>query len=72
MPYSSAVFLNPDTGEPWREGDYYVNEKLADTLEAVALNGPDEFRTGLTAINFINDIQEAGGQMSLPDLLSYE
>ena len=68
----SSVFIDPETGEVWQEGDFYVNAMLADTLERVATNGPDEFRTGITAINFITDIQEAGGEMALTDLLDYE
>ncbi len=56
----------------WEEGDFYVNEMLAQTLELVAANGPDEFRTGVTAVNFIQDIQDAGGEMDLQDLLDYQ
>ncbi len=66
------MFLDPETGEVWQEGDYYVNEMLADTMELVAANGPDEMRTGATALNLIQDIQDAGGEMALTDLLDYE
>ena len=41
-------------------------------MELIAVNGGEEFYTGLTGINLIADMQAAGGNMTLEDLGSYE
>ena len=33
------IFLNPDTGEPWLEGEVYKRPDLADTLDLLATAG---------------------------------
>lgn len=71
-PGLAAVFLDPETGETWREGDLYTNPALADTLQRIADNGPDELRSGDTAVMLAGDIAAAGGNMTLEDLESYE
>ncbi len=54
-PGLSSVFLDPATGEVWKEGQFYTNEMLAQTFERIAANGEDEMRTGETAVNFIGE-----------------
>ena len=34
-----SVFLNPDSGEVWAEGEAYTNPALADTMEVMAEAG---------------------------------
>ena len=57
--------LETCTGTKWRnrvvqEGDTMTNPELADTLQAIADNGVDEFYTGQTAVNLVQDIQAGG------------
>ena len=66
-----GVFVNPETGDVWEEGDIYTWPSLADTYELVAVNGIEEFYSGQTGINMIADMQAAGGEMSLQDLENY-
>ncbi|KAL4660381.1 gamma-glutamyltransferase 5-like [Arapaima gigas] len=55
-----------------KKGDVLRFEKLADTLEILANQGPDAFYTGKIAKDLIQDIQDAGGTLSLEDLESYK
>ncbi|CAI5651014.1 unnamed protein product [Oreochromis niloticus] len=55
-----------------KTGDTVKFEKLADTLETIANEGPDVFYNGTIAENLISDIQKAGGNLTLEDLASYE
>ena len=69
--FCREIFFNPKTNDTWNEGDYYKRETLAKTLEKIALNGADEFYTGETGMNFVHDIQKAGGIISMDDLKNY-
>ncbi|KAG9354690.1 hypothetical protein JZ751_001403 [Albula glossodonta] len=42
--------------------------KLAETMEIIAKQGPDTFYTGDIARSLIQDVQEAGGNLTLEDL----
>ena len=58
-----SVFVNPDTGKVWTEGDMYTNPALADTLEMMAGagdDGADMFYTGEIATKIIADLREQG------------
>ena len=58
-----SVFINPETGEVWREGDKYTNPALADTLEMLAEagdEGDDEFYRGTIAEMILADLRELG------------
>ncbi|XP_063345836.1 glutathione hydrolase 5 proenzyme-like [Pelmatolapia mariae] len=59
-------------GNLLKTGDTVKFEKLADTLETIANEGPDVFYNGTIAKNLISDIQKAGGTLTLEDLASYE
>ncbi|TNN70681.1 Gamma-glutamyltransferase 5 [Liparis tanakae] len=58
-------------GNLMKVGDIVKFEKLADTLEMIANQGPDAFYTGRIAEDLIHDIQEAGGSLTVQDLASY-
>ena len=66
----SEVFVNPETGRVYKEGDIYHCLALADTLERIA-SDPEDFYSGETARMLIHDFTALGGQMSLEDLESY-
>ena len=68
----SSVFVNPETGDVWLEGDIYTWPSLAETYDLVARNGIDEWLSGQTAINMIADMQSANGSMTLEDLADYQ
>ena len=70
------VFLDPRTGEPWREGDTYTRPALARTLTRLAEAGdrgePDlGFYTGNIGRDLVADLEAAGGIMTQADLASY-
>ncbi|XP_039884350.1 glutathione hydrolase 5 proenzyme-like, partial [Simochromis diagramma] len=59
-------------GNLLKTGDIVKFEKLADTLETIANEGPDVFYNGTIAKNLTSDIQKAGGKLTLEDLELYE
>ena len=67
-PGMQSVFLNPDTGEVWGEGEAYTNPTLADTMEmmAEAGDGAEEmFYTGWIAESLAGDIQKLGNLLEI-------
>ncbi|XP_070571963.1 glutathione hydrolase 1 proenzyme-like [Ptychodera flava] len=70
-PGLSDLFLNED-GSLKGEGDRCVNGLLADTLESIAAEGPDDFYTGDIASYTVQEVtQEQGGILTLDDLANY-
>ncbi|XP_072538689.1 glutathione hydrolase 5 proenzyme-like [Salminus brasiliensis] len=69
---SARELFEDGHGRMLKEGDTVKFERLADTLEAIAENGAEEFYSGDTAEKLICDIQEAGGTLTLEDLSSVE
>ena len=67
------VFLDPETGEPWLEGQNYTRPDLAHTLQTLADNGDQGmenlgFYDGDLGTMFVEDLRELGGIMTLEDL----
>ncbi len=56
---------------PLAEGEKLVQSELADTLQAIATNGPAAFYLGLIAEKIAAGVQAAGGVMTADDLKSY-
>ncbi|OCK77219.1 gamma-glutamyltransferase 1 [Lepidopterella palustris CBS 459.81] len=52
-------------------GDTLTRKRYADTLERIALEGPDAFYTGAIANATIKALQKANGTMTLDDLANY-
>ncbi|XP_034025322.1 gamma-glutamyltransferase 5a [Thalassophryne amazonica] len=65
-------FYSDKDGNLLNTGDIVKFEKLADTLEIIANQGADAFYTGKIAESLIQNIQEAGGTLTLEDLASYQ
>jgi gamma-glutamyltranspeptidase/glutathione hydrolase len=68
-PSSAAIYLNG--GEPLHEGDRLIQLDLADTLQAIANNGPRAFYTGRIAKQIAAAVRSAGGIMTADDLKNY-
>jgi gamma-glutamyltranspeptidase/glutathione hydrolase len=68
-PSSASVFL--PGGTPLGEGDRLIQFDLADTLRAIADNGPRAFYTGRIAERIAAAVREAGGIMTADDLKNY-
>ncbi len=68
---SLLAFRKPD-GHPWRAGDRLFQRDLADTLDRIASQGPDEFYAGLTAREIVAHMAKLGGLVTLDDLAAYQ
>ena len=69
-PSSAQIFLKPD-GNALGPGDRLVQPDLADTLLAIAQEGPQAFYEGAIAQKIAAAVQAAGGVMTADDLQSY-
>ncbi len=68
-PSSAAIFLNG--GQVPRNGDTLLQFDLADTLTAIAQQGPQAFYQGDIAARIADAVHEAGGIMTADDLKNY-
>ena len=68
-PSSASLFLNG--GEPLHEGDRLLQFDLADTLRAIAQDGPRAFYQGSIAGEIADAVVKAGGIMTKDDLANY-
>jgi gamma-glutamyltranspeptidase / glutathione hydrolase len=69
-PSTVPIFLKPD-GTPPALGDTLVQSDLADTLEAIGLDGPRAFYIGPIADKIVAAVRSAGGVMVRSDLETY-
>lgn len=70
FPEFRRVFGTQD-GTDWKPGDRLVQPDLGDTLEILAMHGPDDFYTGAIARSLVEEMQRGGGVISMADLNSY-
>lgn len=70
-PASAKIFSRPD-GTPLGEGDRLVQGDLAETLSAVAAQGPRGFYEGPVAEKLAKAVSDAGGIMTPADLKAYQ
>jgi gamma-glutamyltranspeptidase/glutathione hydrolase len=68
-PASQAIFFLG--ADPLREGDRLLQFDLADTLKAIARDGPRAFYQGRTAARIADAVRVAGGVMTADDLNNY-
>jgi len=69
-PSSAKIFFKPDGGA-LSSGDRLVQSDLANTLEAIAHDGPHAFYEGPIAQKLAAAVQAAGGVMTVDDLGDY-
>ncbi len=59
-------------GEPYEPGERLVQPDLADTLEAIAEQGPDVFYKGAIAKQIVAEMERGGGFVDAESLAAYE
>ncbi|XP_023023426.1 scoloptoxin SSD14 [Leptinotarsa decemlineata] len=65
------IFFDPETNDTYTEGQYYTRPKLARTLEIIATEGADALYNGSLTDEFVRDIQDHNGIITVDDLNSY-
>ncbi|XP_049765276.1 scoloptoxin SSD14-like [Schistocerca cancellata] len=68
----SELLINPETGNVWQLGDILKRPTLGETLIKIAEYGIDIFYNGSLGENFIQDVKDLGGVMTMEDLRDYE
>ncbi len=69
-PASLAVFSN--NGEPYQDGDQWLQPDLALTLKLISEQGRDGFYSGVIAELLVAEMQRNNGLITLADLASYK
>ncbi|XP_037049936.1 scoloptoxin SSD14-like [Bradysia coprophila] len=73
LPLFNKTFTDPLTGEFYKTGDIMHNHKLANTLKIIAAEGSDAiYGDGSLGQNLVNEIQDAGGIVTMEDLRLYQ
>ena len=70
-PATAKIFMHAD-GRALGPGDTLVQRDLADTLAAIARNGPRAFYDGAVADKLVAAVRAAGGLMTRDDLANYK
>lgn len=71
LPQTRATYLKPD-GSQYLEGETFRQQRLAETLRAVARDGADYMYGGPWGERFVAAVQADGGRVTLDDLRRYE
>ncbi|XP_031094437.1 glutathione hydrolase 3-like [Ipomoea triloba] len=58
-------------GKLLQEGDICYNVELSNSLEAIAEQGPEAFYNGTVGEKLVEDVQKAGGILTMEDLRNY-
>lgn len=69
---ASKKYFTKTSGEPYAEGDLFLQKDLAETLERIAKNGRDGFYSGKTADLLVREMESQGGLIDHKDLHDYE
>ena len=70
--YPSSLKIFSKDGEPYREGDLFIQPDLAWTLEQIKKNGRDGFYKGKVADLLVEQVSSLGGYITLEDLEKYQ
>lgn len=73
--FFSDLYVNPTNDEVYKEGDIIINRKLGQTLRIIAREGAEAIYNvshGSLAKKIIDEIQAAGGIVTLDDLRIYQ
>lgn len=69
-PNAQKIFARPD-GQPYAEGDRFVQQDLADIYAALRTGGITGFYDGPLAKRMVKAVQAAGGTLTLEDMQNY-
>lgn len=69
---SSRKYFTRPNGEPYKEGDLFIQKDLAETLKRIANHGREGFYSGKTADLIVKEMEREGGLISYEDLNNYE
>ena len=70
--YPASMTIFSKDGQPYQEGDRWIQADLAETLKLISANGRDGFYKGKTAELIVAEMQRNGGLISHEDLSTYE
>jgi gamma-glutamyltranspeptidase/glutathione hydrolase len=70
LPETKRVFTK-ENGEVYKEGDFFKQPQLAETLRKVAAQGTDYIYQGEWAKKFVAAVQSEGGKITLADMKAY-
>lgn len=70
--YMKQLYTYMGTGIPYSDGDIFVNEDLANTLQAIADGGADAFYKGEIAEKLVAGLQANGSWITMKDFASYQ
>lgn len=71
-PYPASIAAFSRDGEPYDEGDIWIQADLAASLERIRDQGRDGFYRGETARLIVEEMERGGGLITLDDLERYE
>ncbi|XP_074040755.1 glutathione hydrolase 1 proenzyme [Leptinotarsa decemlineata] len=66
------IYINPETNDTYKEGQFVKLVKLAKTLEVIAEEGGDALNNGSLTVKFVQDIQDNGGIITIEDMQNYQ
>ncbi len=67
----SKKYFVKDNGKPFKDGDLFIQEDLANSLEQIARYGREGFYSGSVADAIVQEMRKMGGIISYRDLQSY-
>ncbi|XP_045476836.1 scoloptoxin SSD14-like isoform X2 [Harmonia axyridis] len=65
-------FIDPKTGDTYKEGQYVKRLKFSKTLEVIAAEGGEALNNGSLTDQLVEDIRKLGGIITKEDLVNYE
>ncbi|XP_067679933.1 glutathione hydrolase 1 proenzyme-like [Haliotis asinina] len=66
-----SVYINPETGELYTEGEILKDPKISKTFQTIATEGATVFYNGSLSDDIIADLKEAGSIITRADLEGY-
>lgn len=66
------IFCDPKTADVYKYGDLMKRPALARTFDVIAREGADAFYDGRLTENFVKDVQDHGGIITIKDLNNYK
>lgn len=66
-----SIYINPVTNDTYQEGENVKLLKLAETLKIIAEEGGDALHKGSLTENFVKDVQDNDGILTVEDMNNY-